>query len=41
MHNLYFLKKIGLRNIFPIHLKVGGSYIEKAIVVLFNKSLLS
>ena len=32
---------IGLESIFPIHLKVGGSYIEKTNMVLFNKSLLS
>ena len=47
MHNLQFFRlyiyilDIGLGNIFPIHLKVGGSYIEKAIIVLFNKSLFS
>ena len=39
---IYILNlQIGLGNIFPIHLKVEGSYFEKGIMVLFNKSLLS
>ena len=42
LKTIYILNlQIGLGNIFPIHLKVEGSYFEKGIMVLFNKSLLS